>query len=72
MPNGTPVAIKVIMLNNMPRPIMEGRVQSFLTEVAQLNRLRKETNHVIVIHNFGFDPRAGHGKKIKKKFLLEI
>ncbi|UJR29410.1 hypothetical protein I4U23_010622 [Adineta vaga] len=60
MPNGTPVAIKVIMLNNMPRPVMEGRVQSFLTEVAQLNRLRKETNHVIVIHNFGFDPRAGH------------
>ncbi|UJR17698.1 hypothetical protein I4U23_004596 [Adineta vaga] len=59
-PNGTAVAVKVMVLNNIPRPQMEGLVKSFLNEVEQLNRLRKESNHVVIIHDFGFDPRAGN------------
>ncbi|CAF0884431.1 unnamed protein product [Adineta steineri] len=57
--NNMPVAVKVIMLAGTTRSQKEGRVQSFLNEVAQLNRLRQESRHVVVIHNFGFDPRAG-------------
>ena len=40
---------------------MEGRVDAFLNEVGQLNRLRRETHHVVVIHDFAFEPRLGEG-----------
>ena len=59
--NGMPVAIKVIMLAGTRRPEMVGRVQSFLNEVMQLNRLRQESYHVVVIYDFGFDPQTGQG-----------
>ncbi|CAF1382475.1 unnamed protein product [Adineta ricciae] len=58
-PNGTPVAVKVTRLSGTGRAQMEGRVEAFLNEVGQLNRLRRETRHVVVIHDFAFDPRLG-------------
>ncbi|CAF1224342.1 unnamed protein product [Adineta ricciae] len=57
--NGMPVAVKVIMLAGTRRPEMVGRVQSFLNEVMQLNRLRQESYHVVVIYDFGFDAQTG-------------
>ncbi|CAF2403905.1 unnamed protein product [Rotaria sp. Silwood2] len=60
-PNGTPVAIKMIDLNGIPPGRSQGLVQTYLNEVALLERLRQESRHVVVIHDFDFDPATGIG-----------
>jgi serine/threonine protein kinase len=60
-PNHVDVAIKVIDLNRVPGagPTL---VQSYLNEVKHLEKLRRVSNHVVVIHDFDFDPRSGRGQ----------
>jgi hypothetical protein len=56
------VAIKVINLARMPPVQSQKLVQTYLNEVSLLERLRQESNHVVFIHDFDFDPRTGRGK----------
>ncbi|CAF0815176.1 unnamed protein product [Rotaria sordida] len=60
-PKGTPVAIKIINLNGLPPFRSQSLVQTYLNEVTLLERLRIESRHVVVIHDFDFDPRIGLG-----------
>ncbi|CAF3406509.1 unnamed protein product [Rotaria sp. Silwood1] len=60
-PNGMPVAIKMINLNGIPPDRSQGLVQSYLNEVALLEKLRQESRHVVVIYDFDFDPTTGLG-----------
>jgi hypothetical protein len=36
--------------------------QSYLNEVQHLVKLRQSSNHVVHIHDFGFDDNSGRGK----------
>ncbi len=57
-PNGRRVAIKVIDLNAMGSA-REYLAASYLTEVKNLEVLRKESRHVVRIFDFDFDSRSG-------------
>ncbi|CAF0832503.1 unnamed protein product [Adineta steineri] len=59
--DGRPVAIKVINLNGLPPARSQNLVRTYLNEVAHLERLRQESRHVVVIHDFDFDARSGQG-----------
>ena len=54
------MAIKVIDLERRPGygPTL---VESYLNEVKLLQRLRRETRHVVRIYDFDFDGRSGRG-----------
>ncbi len=60
-PNGRRVAIKVIDLNAMGSA-RENLAASYLTEVKNLEILRKESRHVVRIFDFDFDSRSGRCK----------
>ena len=60
--DGTPVAVKVIDLQGLPPSKKVNLVKTYLNEVAHLERLRQETNHVVYIYDFDFDPRYGRGR----------
>jgi hypothetical protein len=36
--------------------------ETYLNEVSLMNKLRRESNHVVTIHDFDFDPSSGRGK----------
>ena len=60
-PGGMPVAIKFININDVPINSMK-LVETYLNEVALLQRLRQESLHVVVIYDFDFDSNTGIGK----------
>ncbi|CAF3793262.1 unnamed protein product [Rotaria socialis] len=57
--HGMPVAVKVIHLTNLPPDRTRNLVQVYLNEVQNLERLRQESRHVVVIHDFDFDAASG-------------
>ena len=60
--NGARVAIKVIELD---RPGVGSQlVTAYLNEVRNLERLRKQSRHVVEIYDFDFDGRSGRGTNI--------
>jgi hypothetical protein len=59
-PDGLNVAIKVINLNSEKMNI-EKIAAIYLNEVSLLERLRRESRHVVLIHDFDFDPQTGLG-----------
>jgi hypothetical protein len=75
-PNGVHVAIKVIDISGMGHVIGETLVESYLTEVKHLERLRQKSDHVVTIYDFDFDRHTGRGKleilqmNISKVFLF--
>lgn len=74
--DGLPVAIKIIELAGLPPIRSQQLVQTYLNEVSLLERLRRETKHVVNIHDFDFDPSIGRGRskinilKINFAFIL--
>lgn len=58
-PHGPPVAVKIINLSGLPPDHSKSLVQSYLNEVSHLERLRQESRHVVVIHDFDFDASSG-------------
>jgi serine/threonine protein kinase len=60
--DGRRVAIKVLNLRGLPPARSQNLVQTYLNEVSLLERLRQESRHVVVIHDFDFDPRSGQGR----------
>ncbi|CAF1392287.1 unnamed protein product [Rotaria magnacalcarata] len=57
--HGMPVAVKVIHLTGLPPDRAQNLVQVYLNEVQNLERLRQESRHVVVIHDFDFDAASG-------------
>jgi len=57
-PNGANVAIKVIDLSRMPGS-GSTLADSYLNEVKHLERLRRDSRHVVEIFDFDFDPHSG-------------
>lgn len=55
------VAVKVIDLSNQPPEMKGALAESYLREVANLNRLRKESRHVVRIFGFDFNMQTGQG-----------
>lgn len=45
----------------MPPVRSQHLVSTYLNEVALLEQLRRETKHVVLIHDFDFDPQVGRG-----------
>lgn len=61
-PNGVQVAVKVIELD---RPgVNRQLVEAYLNEVQHLQRLRKQSHHVVRIYDFDFDGQSGRGRNI--------
>ncbi|CAF0900302.1 unnamed protein product [Rotaria sp. Silwood1] len=58
-PDGDSVAVKVIDISRVPSHRAPGFVESYLTEVKHLEKLRQESNHVVHIYDFDFDPDYG-------------
>ncbi len=56
------MALKVIDLYGLPPMRSQKLVQTYLNEVALLERLRRESHHVVYIHDFDFDSQSGRGK----------
>jgi hypothetical protein len=56
-----PVAIKVVNVNGMPG-ISVRNAETFLNEVILLQRLRLESQHVVHIIDFDFNPSIGEGR----------
>ena len=56
--------MKVNNLQGLPPNKSAKFVKTYLNEVALLQRLRQESNHVVYIYDFDFDPRTGQGKLI--------
>lgn len=51
----------MINLNGLPPARSKALVDSYLNEVALLERMRQQSSHVVVIHDFDFDPLSGVG-----------
>jgi hypothetical protein len=56
-----PVAVKVINLEGLPPAQTVDLATSYLNEVTLLNNLRKQSHHVVKIHDFDFEPKSGKG-----------
>jgi len=61
-PDGSPVAVKVNNLRGLPPAKSQRIVQTYLNEVALLERLRRESHHVVYIYDFDFEPSTGQCK----------
>jgi len=59
--HGNHVAIKVVDLRRVPG-FGETLAESYLNEVRHLEKLRRESDHVVQIYDFDFDPRHGRGE----------
>lgn len=62
-PDGIEVAIKVIDVDR-PGGLGQALVQSYLSEIQHLQRLRRQNPHVVHIYDFDFDSRTGKGRKL--------
>lgn len=56
-----PVAVKILDLNGLPPDRAASLAKVYLNEVANLERLQRESRHVVVIYDFDFDPLYGIG-----------
>lgn len=62
--NGARVAVKVIELD---RPgVNQHLVEAYLNEVQHLERLRKQSHHVVRIYDFDFDGQSGRGRNLRR------
>ncbi|CAF1255153.1 unnamed protein product [Didymodactylos carnosus] len=55
--NGVPVAIKAVDLKQHPNP--NRLIESIATEIQMSFSLKKESNHIVQMYDFDFDPRSG-------------
>lgn len=46
-----------------PPQLAQALIQSYLVEIQNLQRLRKQTPHVVRIDDFDFDSRSGEGNR---------
>ncbi len=53
--------MKVINLEGLPPAQTVDLATSYLNEVTLLNNLRKQSHHVVKIHDFDFEPKSGKG-----------